>query len=115
MAAAADLARVRVVLASGGARRGWIVWCALVVLAAAGSAFASQAWWEDRLSTLQHRAGSADEVPALRQSLDQTRLRLQVADARSHELELQIDALNQRLRESQEELAFFRKAREARR
>jgi hypothetical protein len=37
---------------------------------------------------------------------------LRLADARSHELERQIDALNQKLTESQDELTFFRKARE---
>jgi hypothetical protein len=39
-------------------------------------------------------------------------LALRLADARGQELEHQIDALNQRLRESTEELTFFRKARE---
>jgi len=39
-------------------------------------------------------------------------LQLRVSDARSQELERQIDALNQRLRECQEEVAFFRKTRE---
>ena len=39
---------------------------------------------------------------------------LRVADARSQELERQIDALNQKLTESQDELTFFRKAREGR-
>jgi hypothetical protein len=37
---------------------------------------------------------------------------LRVADARGEELEKQIDALNQKLTESQDELTFFRKARE---
>ena len=41
-----------------------------------------------------------------------TRLALRLATARSQELERQVDALNQRLRESTEELTFFRKARE---
>lgn len=114
-AASVDLARMRLVLSSGGARRGWIVWCALVVAAAGGTAAASQLWWSDRLHTLEHRAAAAGDLPALRQSLEQTRLKLQMADARSHELEQQIESLNDRLRESQEELAFFRKAREPRR
>ena len=37
---------------------------------------------------------------------------LRIADARSQELEKQIDELNQKLNESQDELTFFRKARE---
>jgi hypothetical protein len=48
----------------------------------------------------------------LRQQLEQARMGLRVADARSQELEKQIDALNQKLTESQDELTFFRKARE---
>lgn len=61
------------------------------------------------------QAPVADLAPALRQSvqqLDQTRLALRLSGARSQELERQVDALNQRLRESTEELTFFRKARE---
>jgi len=61
--------------------------------------------------------GAADvaaQMQPLRQEVDQTRLALRLAAARSHELERQVDALNQRLREATEELTFFRKAREAR-
>ena len=46
------------------------------------------------------------------QQLEQARLGCGVAEARSQELERQIDALNQKLTESQDELTFFRKARE---
>lgn len=42
--------------------------------------------------------------------LEQARVALQVAESRGHELERQIDALNQRLHQCQEELMFFRKA-----
>ena len=52
------------------------------------------------------------ELVQLRQQLEQARMGLRVADARSQELEKQIDALNQKLTESQDELTFFRKARE---
>ncbi|MEP7284097.1 MAG: hypothetical protein ABI696_19130 [Rubrivivax sp.] len=48
---------------------------------------------------------------ALEQQLVQARAALQVAGARGNELERQVDAVNQQLRVSQEELAFFRKAR----
>jgi hypothetical protein len=37
---------------------------------------------------------------------------LRISDARSKELERQVDALNQRLRECSDELSFFRKARD---
>ena len=40
---------------------------------------------------------------------------MQLSEARSAELERQIDALNQKLAESQEQLTFVRKAREGRR
>jgi hypothetical protein len=50
-------------------------------------------------------------VGVLETELTQVRAALQLAGARSGELERQIDAVNQQLRVSQEELAFFRKAR----
>ena len=46
------------------------------------------------------------------QGLAEAKMALGLSEARSHELERQIDALNQRLRECQDELAFFRKAGE---
>ncbi len=62
---------------------------------------------------VQQPAGVAPEVvQALRQQLEQARLGARLSDARSHELERQIDTLNQQLTESQDELAFFRKARQ---
>ena len=60
-------------------------------------------------------AGPAPELAALRQQLDEARMSLRVADARSQELERQIDALNQKLTESQDQLTFFKKAREGKR
>jgi len=57
-------------------------------------------------------AAATAELMQLRQQLEQARMGLRVADARSQELEKQIDALNQKLTESQDELTFFRKARE---
>ena len=43
---------------------------------------------------------------------EQSHLLLRVSEARSQELERQIGALNQGLRECQEEVTFFRKARD---
>ena len=54
------------------------------------------------------------EIAQLRQQLEQARLALRVAEARGQELERQVDSLNQKLTESQDELTFFRKAREGR-
>ena len=57
-------------------------------------------------------AAPSGELVQLRQQLEQARMALRVADARGQELEKQIDTLNQKLTESQDELTFFRKARE---
>ena len=57
-------------------------------------------------------AAPTAELTQLRVQLEQARMGLRLADARSQELEKQIDALNQKLTESQDELTFFRKARE---
>lgn len=54
------------------------------------------------------------ELQQLRQQLEQAQMGLRVAEARGQELERQIDALNQKLTESQDELTFIRKAREGR-
>ena len=57
----------------------------------------------------------APELAPLRRELAEARLAMQLSEARSAELERQIDALNQKLAESQEQLTFVRKAREGRR
>ena len=56
--------------------------------------------------------GPSAETVQLRQQVEQARMSLRVADSRSQELERQIDTLNQKLAESQDELTFIRKARE---
>ena len=61
---------------------------------------------------VQMPAAPNAELLALRQQLEQARMGGVVADARSQELEKQIDALNQKLTASQDELTFFRTARE---
>lgn len=58
--------------------------------------------------------GPLPELRQLRQQLEEARMSARLADARSHELERQIDVLNQKLTESQDELTFVRKAREGR-
>jgi hypothetical protein len=64
---------------------------------------------------VQQTLGVVPELQALRQQLEQARLGSRLSDARTQELEHQIDALNQRLTESRDELTFFRKAREGKR
>ena len=60
-------------------------------------------------------AAAPDNSQQLEKRLEQARLTLSVSEARGQELERQIDALNQRLRETQDELTFFRKTREGKR
>ena len=107
-----DLARARFVLSAGRAGRGRFGWCLLVVAALFAGAAASHLYWSQRLGPLQQQAEALKDMQQLRQGLEQSRLMQRVADGRSQELERQIDALNQRLRECQEELTFFRKARD---
>ena len=110
--ASKDLARIGLVLSPRGARRGWIVWCALVIAALVAGAASSHLYWSERLAPLQEQAAAVKEVPALQQALEQARLQQRVSQARGQELERQIDALNQRLRECQDEATFFRKTRD---
>ena len=60
-------------------------------------------------------AAEPDTSKALEKRLEQARLTLSISEARGQELERQVDALNQRLREAQDELTFFRKTREGKR
>lgn len=114
-AAPKNLARIRLVLSPGRARRGWIVWCALVVAALLAGAAGSHVYWSERLGPLQQQAMALKGLQPLQQGLEQSHLRMRVSEARGQELERQIDALNQRLRECQEDLTFFRKARDGKR
>ena len=107
-----DLARARLVLSKGSGGRGWIVWCALLVAALLAGAAGSHIYWSERYSRLQQQAVALKDLQQLQQGLEQSRLMQRVSDGRSQELERQIDALNQRLRECQEEVTFFRKARD---
>ena len=109
-----DLTRVGLTLAprrrSG---RGALV--AIVLVAAAfASGLATGELLRESAPAVVVRAPAAPtaELVQLRQQLEQARMGLRIADARSQELEKQIDALNQKLTESQDELSFFRKARE---
>jgi len=109
-AAPADLARIKLVLSQGRGRRGWIVWCALVVAALLAGAGASELVWRERLGPLQQQAAAMKDQAQLLHALEQSRLQMRVSEARSEELERQIGALNRQLRECQEEVTFFRKA-----
>ena len=109
-----ELTRVGLTLAPrrGSGRR--IVLATVLVGAAFAAGLASGELLREQPAPVVARAPAAPnaELVQLRQQLEQARMGLRVADARSQELEKQIDALNQKLTESQDELTFFRKARE---
>jgi len=109
-----DLTRVGLTLAPRR-RSGRGAFVATVLVAAAFAAgLATGEALRERAPAVVVSAPSAPsaELVQLRQQLEQARMGLRVADARSEELEKQIDGLNQKLTESQDELTFFRKARE---
>jgi len=101
------------VLSPRRGRRAWVVWLALLVVAllAAGGGYL-HGWQQPR--DVQRLADAALDKQRLQQALEQARLMLRVSEARGQELERQVDVLNQQLHKSQEELTFFRKAREGR-
>ncbi|MDH5338982.1 MAG: hypothetical protein OEW22_04340 [Rubrivivax sp.] len=109
---AQGIARVDIELTSRAprAQRRTALWLALL-LAVAGAAVTQPGravlhWVWPPVAALP-----APDLGALEQALEQTRMRLHLSEARSRELERQIDSLNQRLREGQEQLTFFRNAR----
>ena len=107
------LAQVRLVLSPGSARRGWLIGCALVVTALLAGIAAGH-YVSIALGAAPPNEVALQQLHSAQQALEQSRLQLRAADARSHELERQVDALNQRVRECLEELTFFRKARDGR-
>ena len=89
---------------------------AMVVLAAlAIGAAGSYVYWSRNPLGGQQLAAALHEKQQLQQRLDQSLMTLRLTEARGQELERQIDALNQRLRECQEELTFFRQAKDGKR
>ena len=109
-----DLTRVGLTLAPRRRSGRRAVAVALLVAGAFAAGFGAGELLRERPPAVVVRAPAAPtpELVQLRQQLEQARMGLRVADARSQELEKQIDALNQKLTESQDELTFFRKARE---
>jgi uncharacterized protein HemX len=109
-----DLTRVGLTLAPRrrSGRRAAAV--ALLVVAGFAAGVGAGELLREQAAPVVVRAPAAPnpELAQLRQQLEQARMALRVADARSRELEKQIDGLNQKLTESQDELTFFRNARE---
>jgi len=111
-AAPSHLARVSLELSLGNANRARWLWCAALVGALGAGAAATDAYWRQRLAPLQRQAQSLRDTQPLLDAVEQSRLQLRVSQARGQELEHQIDSLNKSLHECQEELTFFRKARD---
>ena len=114
-AATRDLTRVGLTLAPKRASAPrWLAALLLAASAFAAGLGAGELLRERPAPVVVRAAAPSAEIGPLRQQLEQARLGLRVADARSQELERQIDALNQQLTAAQDELTFFRKAREGR-
>ena len=108
-----ELTRIGFVLSpSRGRRRLLLVGSLIVAGAAALGAGASYLYWSHHPLGGQQLAAALLARQQLQQRFEQTNLTLRMSEARGQELERQIDALNQRLRVCQEDLAFFRKAKD---
>ena len=110
-----DLTRLGLVLTPGVVRGRWLARCALVALGVLAGAAGIRVYDETRsarTAPLSVAAPATDTGP-LKQQLEQSQLTLRVAESRSQELERQIATHVQQLRESQEELTFFKKTRDA--
>jgi uncharacterized protein HemX len=111
-----DLTHVGLMLSRQRRRGRWLLAPVIVVVALALGAGLGYLVHERATPVVVARpATPAPELAPLRRELAEARLAMQLSEARSAELERQIDALNQKLAESQEQLTFVRKAREGRR
>ena len=119
-----DLTHLGFVLAPGAVRGRWrarlVMLCAGVLLGVGACRWGEIAQWAGvrHATSIAAVANAASAVPAgpspQQVQLEQSQLALKVAEGRSEELERQIASLVKQLRETQEELTFFRKAREGR-
>ena len=109
-----NLTRIGLVLSHQRARRDWLARCVCVVGCLAVGAVGGYFYAGQRLGDVQQQSAASLEQQRqqLAQQLEQSRMTQRVSESRSQELERQIAALVQQLRESQEELTFFRKARD---
>jgi uncharacterized protein HemX len=106
------LTRLGLVLAHPSARTAWLARSLLLLIGVLAGAGGGYLYAEQQAGRAQQLAAAAHDEHRLRRDLEQSELNLRVTEARSQELERQIAALVQQLRESQEELTFFRKARD---
>ncbi|HEY4067576.1 MAG TPA: hypothetical protein VGM74_11810 [Burkholderiaceae bacterium] len=113
-----DFAHARLVVsAPRGLRQRLVIGLAVLAAFAGGAVLGhfQDPWRLVMAATATTAPAESAELPKLRQAVEQSQLQLRVAEARGHELERQIDALNQQLRAAQEELTFFHKARDTKR
>jgi len=112
-----QLTRIGLVLSHQHARGDWVGRGAMALAGLLVGAAAASQYREVALPAMPPpRSGTAQPRPQLQlqlqQRLEQGLLNLRVSEARGAELEHQIATLIQQLRECQEELGFFRKARD---
>jgi len=110
-----QLTHAGLVLSAPRGRRRQLTATLIVLGALAIGAAAGYAYWLQNPIGGRQLAEALHERQQLQQRLEQSLMTLRLSEARSKELERQIDALNQRLRECQEELTFFRQAKDGKR
>jgi septal ring factor EnvC (AmiA/AmiB activator) len=105
-----ELTRIGLVLSHRRARREWFGRAVLLLAGALAGAGGGYVTWGQPLGSLREQAALVKDQKQLQQQVEQSQQALRVSEARGQELERQIASLIQQLRESQEELTFFRKA-----
>lgn len=108
-----ELTRIGLVLSHRRALRDWLGRCTLALAGALLGIGWGYLSWGEPLGQLRQQAVTVQDQTQLQARLEQSQLTLRVAEARGQELERQIAGLIQQLRETQEELTFFRKARDS--
>jgi hypothetical protein len=111
-----DLTHVGLTLAPQSRRGRWFAVVAALVVAALVAGLGTGELLRESAPPVVVRAPAAPspELAQQHQQLEQAKAALRIAEARGQELERQVDSLNQKLTESQDELTFFRKARDGR-
>jgi hypothetical protein len=93
-------------------RRQHLLWGALCGLVCALLAILLFYFFAPEAESVRQLAQARHELAVMSRKNDERELELRMTGARTGELERQIDLLNQRIRELQDELAFYRKAQE---
>ena len=107
-----NLTRIGLVVSPRRGLGKWLGRCALVIAGLLVGCAGTYLYENQRADRLQQQATAAHDQQALQEQLEQSRQKLRMSESRGQELEREIATLIQKLRESQEELTFFRKARD---